>query len=439
LAADPPPGYYASVNRNNAEDMRRTLHELIDDHTVYPLESEEEVDIWDILMLADEDVDNPNHVVDVLRNASYPKQDGPDNLLSYEHGWPRQFGFPDYDETNIPYTDGHNLFIADPAYVSKRNGWLMSGCNPLCTESPTETSNGRGGSGGDYPGDSNWSEISANRGLWLVWAGRQGDMGRAALYMNIRYAGGTYAGETQAFVGAAEPEMRLSLPPGAPVFQDRDNFKPFLDKTRSGENESTAYFATLNSIQSWHRADPVDDIERRHHETVAAFQGNRNPFIDHPEWVDCIWQDVCTPFEINAAIADAWYYPDTAGQGFLISILPSFQLMFVAMFTFEVERPPEDVTALIGEAGHRYITAYGPYEGSTATLIIEQTTGGVFGENSPAVDQATDGTMTIEFGGCDNGTVVYDIPSIGRQGEIPIQRVAKDNVALCEALESAAE
>ena len=130
---------------------------------------------------------------------------------------------------------------------------------------------------------------------------------------------------------------------------------------------------------------------------------------------------------------------ESVDRAFLITVLPGFQLMFVAMFTYEVERPPEDVTAIIGEPGHRYITAVGPYEGSTATLIIEKTTGGSFGEGSPPVDQVTDGTMTIEFGGCDNGSVVYDIPSIGRQGEIPIQRVAKDNVALCEALESAGE
>ncbi len=113
--------------------------------------------------------------------------------------------------------------------------------------------------------------------------------------------------------------------------------------------------------------------------------------------------------------------------------------MFIAMFTFEVERPDESVTAIIGEPGHRYITAVGPYDGSTATLIIEKTTGGVFGAGSPPVNQVTDGTMTIEFGGCDNATVSYDIPSIARQDEIPIQRVVKDNVALCEALEGAGD
>ena len=94
VAADAPPGYYGSVNRNNADDLRRTLHELIDDHSVYPLESED-TDIWEILQLADEDIDNPNNVVDLLHNASFPKQAAPDLTLGFEHAWPKEYGFPD--------------------------------------------------------------------------------------------------------------------------------------------------------------------------------------------------------------------------------------------------------------------------------------------------------------------------------------------------------
>jgi hypothetical protein len=35
-----------------------------------------------------------------------------------------------------------------------------------------------------------------------------------------------------------------------------------------------------------------------------------------------------------------------------------------------------------------------------------------------------DGTMTLEFSDCASGTVSYDIPSIGRQGVVPIHRVS---------------
>lgn len=42
-------------------------------------------------------------------------------------------------------------------------------------------------------------------------------------------------------------------------------------------------------LRQWHRNDPVNDLERaRNDEIFLKWQKNRNPFIDHPEWVDQI-------------------------------------------------------------------------------------------------------------------------------------------------------
>lgn len=44
-----------------------------------------------------------------------------------------------------------------------------------------------------------------------------------------------------------------------------------------------------NILRSWHSNDPVDQDERdRNDDIYANWQHNRNPFIDHPEWVDQI-------------------------------------------------------------------------------------------------------------------------------------------------------
>jgi hypothetical protein len=41
-------------------------------------------------------------------------------------------------------------------------------------------------------------------------------------------------------------------------------------------------------LRKWNAEMPVDTEERLHHEQIAQIQGNRNPFIDHPELVNQI-------------------------------------------------------------------------------------------------------------------------------------------------------
>lgn len=140
-------------------------------------------------------------------------------------------------------------------------------------------------------------------------------------------------------------------------------------------------------------------------------------------------------FRFNAGYNDAWFDRDTAGQGFFINVFPDQGTLFVANFTFDTERPPADVTAILGEPGHRWLTAQGPYNGGTATLSVTLTRGGVFDSAQPAVDNVLDyGTYTLEVLGCDAIRLTYDLPAIPRQGTIDLERVVKDNVVVCEAL-----
>ena len=139
-------------------------------------------------------------------------------------------------------------------------------------------------------------------------------------------------------------------------------------------------------------------------------------------------------FLINPGLNDAWYYPVTDGQGFLIIVYPLREEIFIAWFTYDTVRPDDSVTAMLGEPGHRWLTAQGTYAGNKATLNIIVSEGGVFDAGTPAPIPRPDGTIILEFSDCTAGTITYDIPSVDRQGVIPIQRITPDNVALCEAL-----
>jgi hypothetical protein len=143
--------------------------------------------------------------------------------------------------------------------------------------------------------------------------------------------------------------------------------------------------------------------------------------------------------EINAGLNDAWFNLETDGQGFFVTVFPDIQMMFLAWFTYDTERPDEAIEATLGDPGHRWLTAFGPYADNEAILDIEITEGGVFDSPDPMPTQHLDGTITIEFPTCNAGTVTYDIPSIERQGVVPIERIALDNISLCYLLDSQAE
>ena len=143
--------------------------------------------------------------------------------------------------------------------------------------------------------------------------------------------------------------------------------------------------------------------------------------------------------QINPGLNDAWYYPETSGQGFFITVFPDLGYVSLAWFTYDTELPPIGATANLGDPGHRWLTAVGLIEDNQVLMDIEMTSGGIFDAATEIIrtdPPGSDGTILLNFTSCRSGTVEYDIPSINRQGIIPIQRVANDNIALCEALNS---
>jgi endonuclease I len=259
-------GYYARVNTSSASQLRCSLHQIIRGHTAYPYSSGT-TNTWSILEIADEDPLNSGRILDVYRNHSYIKvtdRAGGAAGIKYnrEHTWPKSLGFSaetgNLGLPNSPHTDTHMLYLSDANYNADRGNKPYGNCSG-CTERATEAYNGAGGGSGVYPGNSNWF----NGSVFQTWGKRQGDMARAVLYMAIRYEGGTHP-----TTGQSEPDLEMT-----------DNAALIV-----ATSSSPAYMGLLSTLIAWHQADPPDAAERARNEVIYSFQGNRNPFIDHPEW-----------------------------------------------------------------------------------------------------------------------------------------------------------
>lgn len=189
--------------------------------------------------------------------------------------------------------------------------------------------------------------------------------------------------------------------------------------------DGMAVIDQIAALQRWNLGSPFAELP------LIDYSGSGDITEDHLVMIDV--QEI-DRFQINPGLNDAWYNRDTNGQGFLIVVFPERQTMFIAWFTYDTVRPGDGVSAILGEPGHRWLTAQGSYSGNRAELGISLSSGGIFDSDTPAPVTTPYGTMTVEFSGCNAGTISYDIPSVGRQGVIEIARVVTDNVALCEAL-----
>jgi hypothetical protein len=139
-------------------------------------------------------------------------------------------------------------------------------------------------------------------------------------------------------------------------------------------------------------------------------------------------------FHINAGMNDSWYNPATSGQGFFINVFEDKGIIFMAWFTYDTERPPGGATANLGEPGHRWVTAQGPYDGDTAELTAYLSEGGTFDSPTPPVAPAVPiGSITVVWHDCENATLTYDFDPPGVTGEVDIQRIVPDNAQYCEA------
>jgi endonuclease I len=152
-----------------------------------------------------------------------------------EHSWPQSKG----SASDPAMSDIHHLFPSDETANSQRSNVPFG----VVVGTPTWTSPDP-----DADGDVSKKGLNAaNKEVFEPRNAKKGDIARAILYFYVRYN------------SRRPPQYTL------------DNF--------TIEEET---------LKQWSAADPPDAFERQRNSLAFRAQGNRNPFIDHPEYVAAI-------------------------------------------------------------------------------------------------------------------------------------------------------
>lgn len=235
--------YYAPAQNLTGSALKAALHNIIKNHTIVPYGTSGS-GVWGALMDLDEDPNNTNNVIYVYSRRSEPKNRTQYNYPSDMDAWNREHTFPksrSFNNSKWPaYTDLHHMRPEDRTINSSRGDRdFKSGGTPH-SESPN---------------------IKVAPGTWEPPDEIKGDIARAMFYMAVRYEG----------TSANEPDLEI------------------VNRATSSGERNIGY---LNDLLAWHDLDPVDDRERLRNEKIyQRYQGNRNPFVDHPEWVRLIWTE----------------------------------------------------------------------------------------------------------------------------------------------------
>jgi len=234
--------YYKILDGIDSDDLKSELHDLIDNNKVLGYSYGTSVTVWDALELTDEDPNNSSNIILLYTGRSIPKWQKSKSLepdyWNREHVWAKSRGFggdPKY--VKGPSTDIHHIRPTDCSVNSARYTRYFDNGGTVHSEA---------------------TECYYTSKTWEPRDSVKGDIARMLFYMAVRYEGDD---------GFADLELNER--------ESGDYTQPNMGK--------------LSTLLKWHKQDPVDAFEQKRNQTIFEIQGNRNPFIDHPEFVDYIW------------------------------------------------------------------------------------------------------------------------------------------------------
>jgi len=206
--------------------------------------------IWDIYSDVPNGTDPYNFTPVINQCGNYS---GEGQCYNREHSFPQSW-FTGGTSTG-PGTDYLHIYPTDGKVNADRGSWVYG-------EVANATSTSRNGS---KLGSSAVAGINGT--VFEPINEYKGDVARSFLYMVTRYQ------DNMPTWG------NLSGSNGQPALEP--NTYPSID------------VAYIKLMLKWHTQDPVSQKERDRNNASYSFQKNRNPFIDHPEYADLVWNANC--------------------------------------------------------------------------------------------------------------------------------------------------
>ncbi len=263
--AQPPAGYYDPAQGLSGPALRQALYEVINDHTVmtysmlweafYETDRKPDGTVWD--MYSDVPGGTPPYSFQFVSDqcGTYNSEG---DCFNREHSFPQSW----FDGALPMNTELFHLYPTDAWVNQKRANWPYGQVT-----APTWTSNNGSKLGPcSYPGCSGtvFEPIDAYKG----------DLARGYFYMLTRYL----------------PNLTAWSCP----MMANGEFLPWAEAM----------------LIDWHLQDPVSPKEVARNNAVYAIQGNRNPYIDNPQWVQSIWGPTASVSDNARTTERNWWSAD---------------------------------------------------------------------------------------------------------------------------------
>ena len=225
--------YYAAASGKSGASLKSALHTIVSTGvTKISYDA-----VWDALKATDQDPSNSSNVILLYSGVSRSKSlnGGDVGDWNREHTWAKSHG--DFGTATGPGTDLHHLRPEDVTVNAIRNNKDFDNGGSAVA-----------GATGSYTDTDSFEPRNAVKG----------DVARMIFYMAVRYSG--------------------------------DDGWPDLEVNNSVANGSNPYLGKLSVLLTWSAQDPPDAFEKKRNQIIySTYQHNRNPFIDHPEWVSSIF------------------------------------------------------------------------------------------------------------------------------------------------------